>query len=139
MPPMSRSKLCLLSSSTLHLDENSSQQLLMADKTPTHMPRPQEERSHDNTTTPSSFQGDLLSHFERRLSDLGPRSKYPYLQQLDQHVTDAPKSLGAANSTSQSAEVLSGMRVREEKGRGTWWHHYTNSKATNQSSTGHHQ
>ena len=36
----------------------------------------------------SSFCDDLLNQFERRLSDLGPRSKYPYLQQLERSATN---------------------------------------------------
>ncbi len=31
----------------------------------------------------SSFHDELLSHFEKRLSDLGPRKWYPYVKQID--------------------------------------------------------
>ncbi len=46
-----------------------------------------EESLTNSSTSRSSFTEDLLYHFERRLSDLGPRSKYPCLQKLERSVT----------------------------------------------------
>ena len=40
-----------------------------------------------SSTSRSSFRDELLYHFERRLSDLGPRKNYPYLQNLERSVT----------------------------------------------------
>lgn len=135
---MSRSKLSMLSSSTIHLelDESySTQQTTVtiddanksskgsANDDTTNLPHL--HNSYENTVAQSSFREELISHFERRLSDLGPRSKYPYLQQIDTqhdgHSTDSPES------TSHSEEVLT--RLSKEKRRGTWWKYYATSKA----------
>ena len=124
---MSRSKLCMLSASTLHLDSTD----LHLPDTPTNDTTLSSHKNSSTWTQQSfisnsyesppnsqnlSFQEDLISHFERRLSDLGPRSKYPYLQKLDQQ----PASSGVSN-TSQSVEMLAHARVKEEKRRGKWW------------------
>ena len=132
VPLMSKSKLSMLSSSTIHLDmdeSNSTQQTTVDDITQskdtpedsTHL-----EKSYENTTASSAFREELLSHFERRLSDLGPRSKYPYLQRIvDQKHSNSGTI--SPESTSQSEEVLT--RLPKEKKRGTWWKYYANSRA----------
>ena len=71
----------------------------------------------------SSFHDDLISHFERRLSDLGPRSKYPYLQKIarDQGQDTYVKSSLDVGTTG-SEEVLIKKRVpNRNRLRGKWW------------------
>lgn len=125
---MSRSKLCMLSASTLHLDSTDPPPLA----TPTEITPSSHKNSstwaQQSTSTNNSYensfiqshnmslQEDLISHFERRLSDLGPRSKYPYLQQLDQQ-----QATSSSTSTSHSVEMLAHARVKEDKKRGKWW------------------
>lgn len=134
---MSRSKLCMLSSATVHFDfeESNATQLTTIEspqedtKNTDHdlTTEPEEETSniHQNTITKqnsTSFQDDLISHFERRMSDLGPRNKYPYLQQLDEQ-----QALIASSANSKSVEVLSKVRVHSDKGRGRWSKYAKNS------------
>ena len=109
----------MLSASTLHLD---STELLQPPDTPNNEATPttttsstwtQQSLVNNSYERPVrsqnlSFQEDLISHFERRLSDLGPRSKYPYLQKLDQQPA-------------ASVEMLAHARVQEDKRRGKWW------------------
>ena len=123
---MSRSKLSMLSSSTVHLDldegttgaEDQESKDSMEEEDPSNWPHP--HNSYENTVEQSSFREELISHFERRLSDLGPRSKYPYLQQIDQqHSAVAMESL---ETTSQSEEMLT--QLPKKMGRGTWWKYY---------------
>lgn len=131
---MSRSKLSMLSSSTVHLElnESSSTQQTVVDDIDQSKDNADDEgstqmqhhNSYENTVAESSFREELLSHFERRLSDLGPRSKYPYLQRIDKQQSGGT---GSPESTSQSEEMLT--RLPTEKGRGTWWKQYTNSRA----------
>lgn len=74
-------------------------------------------------TRTSSFHDDLMSHFERRLSDLGPRSKYPYLQQLDRNREKGLSAKGGdALGAGHSEEVLSKKRTG---GRDKKWLKYT--------------
>lgn len=161
---MSRSKLSVLSSSTVQLEEPEnvkSTQSINKIQQPSETPSPAEEevqhlpsevvnnRAPSLSPTPlqdrrseermdnvsSSFQEDLISHFERRLSDLGPRSKYPYLQQLDRRQALA-NSLGSRNtSTSKSEEMLSRVRIRDDKKRGKWWK-YSNGSSVGPTSNG---
>jgi hypothetical protein len=121
----------MLSSSTIHLDlaESNSTQLTTADditqskNTTDKVPAQSSQlrNSYENTVTASTFRDELISHFERRLSDLGPRSKYPYLQSIDQKRSGS--GTVSPESTSQSEETLS-----QEKRRHTWWKPYTNPR-----------
>lgn len=76
----------------------------------------------------SSFCDDLLSHFERRLSDLGPRSKYPYLQQLERSATNGAYDhleknvkyeggLGVGSRAQAPLVRTKGIRSRDRR----WW------------------
>lgn len=152
---MSRSKLSMLSSSTVHLElediktpistvsfktpeKATGPSPLNTDSSPllhTPLESTKESSSHEDTMTlqSSSFKEELISHFERRLSDLGPRSKYPYLQQLDkQQAKNSGSSLGSG-AGSQSEEMLPQMRVcirvPEERRRGKWWK-YSNASSS---------
>ena len=92
-----------------------------SDSVPTSEPASNSDLSYENPIAQnSSFHEDLMNHFERRLSDLGPRSKYPYLQQIDRQQSLTGNSLGSAGS-SHSEETLSRMRVQEDRRRGRWW------------------
>ena len=92
---------------------------------PAHLPH--HHNSYENTVegAGSSFRKELMCQFERRLSDLGPRNKYPYLQRIDQqHSAVATDSL---ETTSQSDEVLTSLpRGGQES---TWWKYYAELKA----------
>ena len=76
----------------------------------------------------SSFCDDLLNHFERRLSDLGPRSKYPYLQHLERSATNGAfdnmeknvkyEGIGVGGRTVQVPLVRTkGIRAQDN----LWW------------------
>ncbi len=75
----------------------------------------------------SSFQDELLSHFERHLSDLGPRNQYPYLQQIDRNQREtrlAGHSLGGGGGEGAMSEELLTRRMGvqgERRVRGRWW------------------
>ncbi len=78
----------------------------------------------------SSFQDELLSHFERRLSDLGPRNQYPYLQQIDRNQREtglAGHSLGGGGGEGAISEELLSRRMGV---RGRWWKYSNDSRNT---------
>lgn len=128
---MSRSKLSMLSSSTVHLEQDEGIPLTTVDGTrdspngdSTHLPHL--HSSYENTAESRSFREDLMSHFERRLSDLGPRSKYPYLQRIAQQNSES--GTGSLESTSQSEEMLTRLPMEREKSV-AWWKYYAGLKA----------
>lgn len=89
-----------------------------------------------DTDINSSFQEDLVKHFERRLSDFGPRCGYPYLQRIDQQKEAAElpsadsNTLGSGHAF-QSEESLTRGRGFRKKRRDKWWK-YAVATAANQ-------
>jgi len=87
-----------------------------------------EDSLTDSSTSRSSFREELLYHFERRLSDLGPRSKYPCLQKLERSVTSGAydtcekltKDSGGEKRAERSRENLAAKR-RIARGGGRKW------------------
>ncbi len=68
----------------------------------------------------SSFHDELLSHFEKRLSDLGPRNQYPYLQQIDRSQREtglAGHSLGGGSNVGGAVDQENGGTGGKE---GAW-------------------
>lgn len=90
-----------------------------------------EESLTNSSTSRSSFRDELLYHFECRLSDLGPRSKYPCLQKLGRSVTSGAYDglekkagdNGQKKKTGRSHDALARKRVVRGGGGRRWRRH----------------
>ncbi len=147
MPLASKSKLSLLSTATQLLYDDEEMETTTTTTTTTadtitNKPSPPgmgvseppdiflPEENKNKSTAPlprqrkSSFQDELLSHFERRLSDLGLRNRYPYLQQIDRSQRETGHSLGEGGGERAMSEDLFSRRMGVQGGRrvrGRWW------------------